>query len=594
MSKNNAVEKKNLKFHDLPSDVTKNDIETFLSKYKEQINTITIEDYKDTKKLAKISFKDSKSADDCRINMNLRKIKNLSIRIMWDEKDFQYKNYNKNNLYIKEIPKDKTSREVFEYFHKFGDIYSIKINEDEKGNIVGTGYITYYNQDSAKKAMDETNGKKIWDSNMDLQYQIQHKNDRNYHHYNYNYHNYHSNDNLKICINNIPESFTNDDIQKLCQEFGKIQNNNVSKGQYGKYAIVTFSNEQEAKNAIEKLNNKEIEGKKINVKEFQRKPNYQQNNNYINYFYNQFPRYEEPYENTNLYVRNIPLTAKEEDLRKVFEPFGKIKSIKLEMEKKEKVENGETKIAELNKGFGYILYESVESAKKALESLNNTQMQGFSSFPRPLLIQFFIPKKRREMMENMSTSGYNYMEPGMMYPQPFPGYPPHFPNMIGIPFNQFNQWNQGNFPNRGYNAGYKQKYNKRGGHRGGYYKGNNQRKNMNMNNQNQNQNNNNENNNNNNENNLANDENTKKFDYDAYNKLKTKEEKNDFLGELLFNAILENPLKNEKNLDIDTIGKITGMIIAIPNENEIIEILEKPQTLKERILEALSLITNNK
>ena len=593
MSKNNAVEKKNLKLHDLPSDVTKKDIETFLSKYKEQINTITIEDYKDSKKLAKISFKDSKLADDCRINMNLRKIKNLSIRIMWDEKDFQYKNYNKNNLYIKEIPKDKTSREVFEYFHKFGDIYSIKINEDEKGNIVGTGYITYYNQDSAKKAIDETNGKKIWNSNMELQYQIQHKNDRNFHHYNFNYHiyNYHNNDNLKICINNIPDSFTNDNIQKLCEEFGKIRNNNVSMGQYGKYAIVTFSNEQEAKKAIEKLNNKEIEGKKISVKEFQRKPNYQQHNNYVNYFNNnQFPRYEEPYENTNLYVRNIPLLAKEEDLRKVFEPFGKIKSIKLEMETKEIKENGETKIRELNKGFGYILYENVDSAKKALESLNNTHLQGFGSFPRPLFIEFFIPKKRREMMENMPASGY-YMDPGMMFPQPFPGFPPHFQQMIGMPFNQFNRWNQGNFQNRGYNTGYKKNYNKRGGHRGGYYKGNNQRKNNNMNNQNQNDNN--ENKNNNKEKNLTGDENKKKFDYEAYNKITSKEEKMDFLGELLFNAILESPLKKEKNIDFDTIGKITGMIIAIP-ENEIIEILEKPQNLNARILEALSLITNNK
>ena len=193
-------------------------------------------------------------------------------------------------------------------------------------------------------------------------------------------------------------------------------------------------------------------------------------------------------------------------------------------------------------------------------------------------------------MENMPASGY-YMDPGMMFPQPFPGFPPHFQQMIGMPFNQFNRWNQGNFQNRGYNTGYKKNYNKRGGHRGGYYKGNNQRKNNNMNNQNQNDNN--ENKNNNKEKNLTGDENKKKFDYEAYNKITSKEEKMDFLGELLFNAILESPLKKEKNIDFDTIGKITGMIIAIP-ENEIIEILEKPQNLNARILEALSLITNNK
>ena len=60
---------------------------------------------------------------------------------------------------------------MFEYFHEFGDIFSIKLNEDDKGNSNGTAFVTYYNQGDAKKAMDETNGKKIWGSDMDVQYQ---------------------------------------------------------------------------------------------------------------------------------------------------------------------------------------------------------------------------------------------------------------------------------------------------------------------------------------------------------------------------------------------------------------------------------------
>ena len=591
MSTNN--EKKNLKFFDLPSDITKNDIESFLSKYKDQINTIAIEGYKETKKIAKVSFKDNKSADDCRINMNLRKIKNSSVRILWDEKDSQFKNYYKNNLHIKEIPKNKTSREIFEYFHKFGDISSIKVNEDENGNIVGTGYITYYNQDNAKKAMEETNGKKIWDSNMELQYQTSNKNDRNYHHYNYqNYHN--NNDNkFKININNIPDNFTNDDIQKLCEEFGKIQNINILNGQYGKYASVIFSNEQDVKKALEKLNNKEVNGKKLIVKESLRKPNYQQNNSYLNYFNNQYPtsnRYEDPYENNNkLYIRNIPLLANEEDLRKVFEPFGTIKSIKLDMETVDVKEKDEIKKRVSNKGYGYISYETVESAKKARESLNNTHLQGFGSFPRPLVIDFYIPKDKRKIMENMPPSGFNYMEQGMMF-SPFQGYPPQ---MLRMPFpNQYGIWPQGNFPNRGYNTGYRPKYNKRGGYRGGYNKNNHQRKNNNMNKQNQNNINNNENQNNNQkENKEIVEENKQKFDFDTYNKL-TDEEKRDFLGERLFNAIQESPAG--KNIDVDTVGKITGMIIAIPKEEEIIEILENPTVLESRILEGLSLLQKNK
>ena len=42
------------------------------------------------------------------------------------------------------------------------------------------------------------------------------------------------------------------------------------------------------------------------------------------------------------------------------------------------------------------------------------------------------------------------------------------------------------------------------------------------------------------------------------------------MREKLFNLIQENRLIKEKNEDSDTVGKITGMIIGIPNLDEII------------------------
>ncbi len=41
---------------------------------------------------------------------------------------------------------------------------------------------------------------------------------------------------------------------------------------------------------------------------------------------------------------------------------------------------------------------------------------------------------------------------------------------------------------------------------------------------------------------------------------------------------------------METIGKITGMIIELPNQKEIIEILENPSILDSRIEEALKLL----
>ena len=580
----NTKDKTTLFLCDMSSDTVKEDIESFLSQYKDKITSIQISDKKSNK--ATVIFKDYTSANECRINMNQKKLKNKAIRIMWEEKDFLQKNKDyKNNLYIKGIPKNKSAREVFEYFHKFGDIFSIKLNEDDKGNNNRTAFVTYYNQDHAKKAMDETNGKKIWGSDMVVQYQK----------INEKYHNNNNDNNLKVNISNLPDKYTDEELTKLCEEFGKIQIVNINKGQNGKHAVVKFSNEQEVKNAVEKLNNKDIENKKLYVREYKdnryynnNRHNYQQNYYYFN---NNKPmmRLEDTLENKNLYVRNIPYTVTEEDLKKLFGQFGNITSIKLEGDLVENKDNNEKKKF-INKGFGYVSFDTIENAKKALESLNGKYMKGFESWTKPLLIDYFISRDKRQ---NIMQSGMNYY--GMQNnPMVFPGMPGQFvpyPSMMQMPIPMPNQykppymWNQGNYKNNGYNN-YRQKYNNngyqyrgRGGHRGGYHKNNNyQKKNSNNNDKNE------------NSTNTNAKEEKKEFDFESFNKLTTNEEKKEFLGERLFAAIQENLNIAGQNVDIDIIGKITGMIIEIPDDNEIIEILQKPSALDSRIKEALSLL----
>ena len=573
---------------DLSPDTNKADIESFLSQYKDQIVDIQITDKKTPK--ATVLFKDNKSANECRINMNQKKLKKKSIRIMWEEKDFLQKNKDsKNNLYVKGLPKNKTSREIYEYFLKFGDIFSMKVNVDEECNNNGTAFVTYYNQDDAKKAIEETNNKKIWDSEMEVHYQ---KNtDKSYNNYNDN--------NLKINIVNLPENYTDQDITKLCEEFGKVHICNINKK--GKSAIVKFNSEQEAKNAKEKLNNKVIDEKKIYVKDvrenhysnynYNNKHNYYQHSSY--YFLNNAPspmmKIEDPSENNNLYVKNIPLTATDEDLRAVFGKFGKIISIKLEKdkgnsEKNEKKDDKETPKVLSNKGFGYVQFEKIEDARTALKSLNGKYMPGFEQWPKTLMVDYFLPKDRRQ----------NYIENNpMAFPQGIPGQFPPFQYIFPMQIpNQYNT--QFMYPGNykiAFNNNHKPRYNKgfhNRGRGGRYYKNNYQKKN----NKNENVTNNTNTNNTPNTSNINTPEN--KFDYESFNKLTSNDEKKEFLGERLFAAIQNHLNEGENKMDLDTVGKITGMILEIPNENEIIETLEKPSALDARVKEALALLNSNK
>ena len=143
----------------------------------------------------------------------------------------------------------------------------------------------------------------------------------------------------------------------------------------GKFAIVKFSKESDAKTALEKLNNKEVESKKLLVKELNsyNNNNYHQNYNYkrpgnYNFIYpnmninlnniNNIPiqKYDEPIMNNNLYVANISPKATKGDLEKTFGEFGEIDSIKLDEDK-----NSSSKKEFINKEFGYVLFKKIEN-----------------------------------------------------------------------------------------------------------------------------------------------------------------------------------------------------------------------------------------
>ncbi|MGK7345680.1 MAG: RNA recognition motif domain-containing protein [Candidatus Nitrospinota bacterium M3_3B_026] len=67
----------------------------------------------------------------------------------------------------------------------------------------------------------------------------------------------------------------------------------------------------------------------------------------------------------NIYVGNLPFSATEEELRKLFEPFGEIISLKLITDR----ETGRPR------GFGFVEMDNAD-ADAAIKELNNTEMDG--------------------------------------------------------------------------------------------------------------------------------------------------------------------------------------------------------------------------
>lgn len=69
---------------------------------------------------------------------------------------------------------------------------------------------------------------------------------------------------------------------------------------------------------------------------------------------------------TNLYMKNLDQDITEELIELKFSEFGKIDKVAIA-----KDANGESK------GFGFVSFESPDSAKKAMESMNGVQLGNF-------------------------------------------------------------------------------------------------------------------------------------------------------------------------------------------------------------------------
>ena len=540
---------------ELPDNILDTELEDFFSEFKDNILMIQIDrnskiydPFNVRKPKATIIFKDHEKANLARNTLNMKRLKGKALNIMWHEKDNSIRYNNTANIFIKGIPPEIKPREVFELFNKYGEIISIKLCEDEDGNLLGYGYINYYSLDSAENTIKDLNKKNIWNSVLEVEH-FHKKNER-----------LQTNlGNNSIYIKNISDKINESDMKNIFKKFGDITWSKVLTDNNGrKFAIIVFNNTESALKAKEEMNDKKIEGSDIGLyvdllqKKSERKRFLTTKIGDINNKLNQ------EYKNCNLYIKNLPLDLTDEKLKEIFEKYGEVKSVKIsKFILVTKVKN-ELKEIEQSRGFGYVCYTNPESASKAIEDLNEKTLPGYENSKRPIIISLFMPKYERKQFLNKLQS--NPMS--------------RFPLIMGTPYNMI--------PPMIHNGNYQQRHNR--------YNNNNNRSQQNKkqfvnNNNNVNNNVNNVNNNNNDINHKDDEPNLNYID-----SLENEELKKEYLGEFLFKKIEQHPLAHEKNFTIDIIGRITGMILGIQDIKEIYDITTNFDSLTSRINEALSLL----
>ena len=553
---------------ELPDNILDTELYDFFSAYKPDIYTIQIDrnqkmyDLFNTRKpKATIYFRNHSKAKEAREQLNMKRVKGKALNIMRHERDNSIRYNNEANLFVKGISRDANPRDIYELFAKYGEIISCKICEDEDGNLLGYGYINYYNLDSAEKAILNLNKTKFKDCELEVQH-FKKMNERFKT----------PSENKSIYIKNIPNSIQNiDELKKIFSKYGKITWGELFKDSSTRnYAILDFETVEGANKAKEEMNDKKINesdesGLYVDFlqKKSERKRMLTTKIGDINNKLNQ------EFKNCNLYVKNLPYELTEEKMKEIFSKCGEIKSVKISQfilvtKVKDKFENFKT-----SHGYGFVCYTSEEGAKNAIKEFNQKYLPGFENPKKPpIIISPFMPKHERKQFLNQQSAQNIITSP--MMPNPFM-YPPMYrpiqnrPRMYRRPQHPINNKIQ---PQQ------------------------NPIQNNNIQNKNQ-MNNVNQNNNVVNHNvSVGNKEDEPNYEYLL--SLDNIELQKDYLGEYLFKKIEQHPIAHNKNLTVDVISRITGMILGIDDIKEIYDITVNNESITARINEALTLLENQK
>ncbi|XP_022901142.1 polyadenylate-binding protein 1A isoform X2 [Onthophagus taurus] len=251
-------------------------------------------------------------------------------------------NYPMASLYVGDLHSDITEAMLFEKFSTAGPVLSIRVCRDMiTRRSLGYAYVNFQQPADAERALDTMNFDAIKGRPIRIMWSQRDPSLR-------------KSGVGNVFIKNLDKSIDNKAMYDTFSAFGNIlsckvaqDENGVSKG----YGFVHFETEEAANKSIEKVNGMLLNCRKVYVGRF-------------------IPRKEREKELgekaklfTNVYVKNFGEDLTDEELRTMFEKYGRITSYKI-MSK----DDGKSK------GFGFVAFEDPEAAERAVQDLNGKEI----------------------------------------------------------------------------------------------------------------------------------------------------------------------------------------------------------------------------
>lgn len=362
---------------------------------------------------AYVNFLKQEDGERALDELNYSLIEGRPCRIMWSQRDPSRRRNGDGNIFIKNLHPDIDNKALHDTFSAFGRILSCKVATDDLGRSKCFGFVHYETAEAAEAAIENVNGMSLNDREVYVSKHVSRKDrESKFEEWKVNFTN--------VFVKNFGPDFTEEELVKLFEPYGKITSVHFEKDQEGTsrgYAFVNFENHDSAVKAVEELNDKEINGQKLYAGRAQKK------RERIEELKKQYEatRLEKlsKYQGVNLFIKNLDDSITSEILEEEFKPFGTITSAKVMVDDSGK-----------SKGFGFVCFSTPEEATKAITEMNSRMVMG-----KPLYVALAQRKDVRRSQMEQQIHARNQMRmqnaaagglPGQFIPPMFYGQQPGF------------------------------------------------------------------------------------------------------------------------------------------------------------------------
>ncbi|KAJ9443004.1 Polyadenylate-binding protein [Diplonema papillatum] len=273
-----------------------------------------------------------------------------------------------SSLYVGDLAGDVTEANLFDVFREVGPVLSIRVCRDAvTRRSLGYAYVNFQNPLDAERTIANMNFCKIKGRPCRIMWCRRDPSLR-------------KSGVGNIFIKSLAPDIDNKALNDTFAAFGTILSCKVvtdEKGQSRGYGFVHFSTQEAADEAVKNVNEMLLNGNLVYVGHFERKDR-------------KISSLSKVYK--NCYVKHFDPKVSDEDLKKYFETFGEVESVKIMV-----TDDGEPK------GVAFVAFQDHEAAVRAVSQMNDTEPEGIVQEGKKLYVARHQRRSEREHLKKAAA-----------------------------------------------------------------------------------------------------------------------------------------------------------------------------------------------